>query len=589
MNSNENDSFNEGKYTERDIDVNLSDVSSIHIVEKPIGNSSSDKQRYDKGVTLSSMGVNKRTSSIMTGYTKIKLEDGSYVSESELLTAISRGLELDAENEFVVSRKTGKKVNPSDIGEAIVTAVKKSGTLTLEDSNVISNQETKKVFVKEQGQAQSKPKGIFMLGNGQIQMPNGEYISVGEVEKAIKDYVILSPVEETKPKVEEPGYVSQFVNPTTSEKEMHKFVKTVSAKVKPWAAAISAAVILSLGFGKVSGTEKISTTTIQNNLEYTVSSMSEVDVFEDYGEVLNRIYREVEINDKISVEPGVKYYNSSDYAYVKKPVYGTFEKNPLRPAGEYNVDYISVLNDGRIKYVETQDGKSVLDALENVSNKYGVDISNLEAVIHLGGPVSGWVQLKDLISEEQLTPQKLSTKVVLDKEYTGNIDDFSGNTIDIQTKEGSVKLPVKDQSGNLLADGSAVMGSDGQEYRISSLKLEETEVISEVEERTEPRVVYNLHNIADERALAAGLIAATAPLMTLLTAKKKEKEQEVTEQEYTELLDKYSKNFDKDSAFVRAVNAVHGRKPDWERINISFTGAEAISEMYSKQEGGVKK
>ena len=51
----------------------------------------------------------------------------------------------------------------------------------------------------------------------------------------------------------------------------------------------------------------------------------------------------------------------------------------------------------------------------------------------------------------------------------------------------------------------------------------------------------------------------------------------------------YKEKFDKNSAFVRAINNVNSKKPDWERINISLTGIDAISEIYEKEGGGIKK
>ena len=605
MNDNEYRKFEKDGYNARDLDVDVSKISSINISEEPIGITTKGRERYDKGVTISDGNVTKKTSSILTGYTKLRLKNGSYISEKELLECLRTELSINRANEFVISKKTGKKVNPDIIGNEVVRVVKNSGALQLEDSNTISNQETKKVSVREIGEKESQSKGIFMLGNGQIKMPNGEYISLKEVQEAIANYVILAP-KKTPPIIVDPVIIEDDLipkmpqppeptpeeiintdNELEKEKEVHKVVRRLSAKFRPWAAGISAAMILALGIGMKTGNDKLSMPSIENNLEYSISSINETDIVENYEQVLNRIYNEVEIGQLVSVEPGVKYYRSSDYN--ENTIHGVFGENKIRPAGDYNVDYISVLKEGRIVKVEVGKGQTVLNTLQNVADRFNSDITELEPVIHLGGPVSGWVKLSDLLTEEQLTPQKIETKITLDKEYTGNVENFSGGKIKIQTENGIVELPVMDQDGNLLTDGTTVLGSDGQEYRISSLNMDQEEIIGEETKDDEMHLQYSLHNIVDEHALAAAIIAASAPLMTLLTAKKKETEEEITDEEYKELLETYKEKFDKNSSFVKAINRVNSREPDWERINISLTGVEAISELYTKEGSGIKK
>lgn len=605
MNDNEYRQFEKDGYKSRDLDVDVSKISSINISEEPIGITTNGRERHDKGVTISDGSVTKRTSSILTGYTKLKLKDGSYISEEELLECLNTELSIDKSNEFVISKKTGKRVNPDIIGNEVVRIVKNSGALQLEDSNIISNQEAKKVSVREIGESQSQPKGIFMLGNGQIKMPNGEYISLKEVQEAITNYVILTP-KKTPPIIVDPVIIEDDLipkipqppeptaeniinidNDQEKKKEVYKVVRRLSAKFRPWAAGISAAMILALGIGIKTGNDKLPITNIGNNLEYSISSIDETDIVENYEQILNRVYSDVEIGQSVSVEPGVKYYRSSDYD--ENTIHGVFGENKIRPAGDYNVDYISVLKEGRIVKVEVGKGQTVLNTLQNVADRFNCDIMELEPVIHLGGPVSGWVKLSDVFTEGQLTPQKIETKITFDKEYRGSVENFSGNRIKIQTENGIVELPVMDQEGNLLTGGTTVLGSDGEKYRISSLNIDQEEIIGEETKDDEMHLQYSLHNIVDEHALATAIIAASVPLMTLLTAKKKEKEQEMTDDEYEDLLETYKEKFDKNSSFVRTINIINSKKPDWERINISLTGIEAISEMYDKEGSGIKK
>ena len=63
MNDNEYRKFEKDGYNARDLDVDVSKISSINISEEPIGITTKGRERYDKGVTISDGNVTKKTSS----------------------------------------------------------------------------------------------------------------------------------------------------------------------------------------------------------------------------------------------------------------------------------------------------------------------------------------------------------------------------------------------------------------------------------------------------------------------------------------------------------------------------------------------
>jgi len=188
MNRSEYEELIEKGYTEEEIKVSLDDVSRMEISDSPLG-----PGREDRGVTVrDAEGIEKKTSSIMMGYNKqgIVLENGQYVSWEEVELAINETLSNNKENTVCICKKNGKRIEPAAIVEDILERSIEKTYLTRETSDKISNQQAAEVSIHE-GEKEY-PKGIEMLGNNGIQLPDGKYVSRQEIELALQDYIILT-------------------------------------------------------------------------------------------------------------------------------------------------------------------------------------------------------------------------------------------------------------------------------------------------------------------------------------------------------------------------------------------------------------
>ena len=110
-------------------------------------------------------------------------------------------------------------------------------------------------------------------------------------------------------------------------------------------------------------------------------------------------------------------------------------------------------------------------------------LEDVQIRLHIGNTAdntrTGWIDISELIKEDQVERQVESQEMVVTANYDGVQENFNGSTIEIDTADGKVTLNVVDANGNLLAPGSIVVGSDGKEYQIGSLNLSTVEVMQE--------------------------------------------------------------------------------------------------------------
>lgn len=623
MNQNDYEELLKKGYTEEQIKVALESLSRVSVSPGPMAPNRDDRSVRVKDAS----GKEKRTTSIMMGYNKsgIRLENGEYVSFTEFEEAIKESMASDKEDEVYVCRKTGKKVEPIEIVESIFQdVIKAQSSLVLSEDNVITNQVSKKVVIREPHLNKTINKGILMLGNAGIQLPNGDYVFLPELQVALNDYVkmslkgnpglqeleseekeeepeLLEPEEkEEKPekldpypeKEEEP----EVLDPQPKrekpkrpiEPEKHRVIKRIKKKINLIPLIVGAVAVLLTGFGMK---DQITTKEIQSisqSVDFEAIGISEEEVLETQEEVVRRVASEIETGQKLEVQEGVTYHESSNYKYGGADASGEFGSD-LRKAGNYTVDYISVLYEGKIVQVELDQGKNLGDVLDQVSSDLGVPVSELEPMVHLGGPVSGWVSADDLYRTEELTPQITDTKIVLDESecYNGSIADFQGDSITINNGIDDVSLKVRDEQGNLIEEGSIVVGSDGQEYRMSKLKSEKKTHTDTVEEKTGNELTWSFHNIEKEFALLAGAAAIGA---TLLSSRKKKEMTEMSDGEIDKLVSGAKERFESQSELNKATYIMTVKEPNFETLGQQLINHETtVEEIQKIGSGDVKK
>ena len=370
--------------------------------------------------------------------------------------------------------------------------------------------------------------------------------------------------------------------------ENHKVVKRRKGNFKIWPLVLAAILTALLGFKynqkavTISEIEKIS------SLNYIAYGIREETRLANENEILQRVTSDIKTGDTTEIAKGTNYYASSDYQYGGNSSYGTFGST-VRPEGVYTIDYISIINNGKIDEVVYEQGKNLGNVIEEYCQKNNTDISNLDIKLHIGGPVSGWVNLNDVLNKNDLAPQVKSTKTVLDNRYEGSLrshdeqqllQTLAQNDLHINVDGKDVSLKVVDSNGNLLPQGSTIIGSDGQEYKLTKLSLKNTKELNLYEEKTDKELNWSIQNINKELALliAAGGIVGTY----LVNIKKKETKKdsneldEKTMQEFLEAKKRY-----KDQSIFKKIGIIlDGKKPDWNKIqNMLENGKMSIDDI----------
>lgn len=191
------DSLSEVEYSP--VSIPAEGVSRITLFEASMG-----KGRQDKGINVKdASGVEKRTSNVMVGYNKRGVQFGeTYLSVEEYR---KKALEcLMEDNEDVVcyvERNTGRRfMEPREVVDDIVDSIIGAGPeATLSDNPNITNQDARSVeFGGPNGETQ---RGVFMLGNNTVQMPNGVYVETGTIDSVMGDYAKVTKKETPIPPV----------------------------------------------------------------------------------------------------------------------------------------------------------------------------------------------------------------------------------------------------------------------------------------------------------------------------------------------------------------------------------------------------
>lgn len=250
---------------------------------------------------------------------------------------------------------------------------------------------------------------------------------------------------------------------------------------------------------------------------------------------------------KIDMGEGIDYHESSDYKYGGANKHAEFG-GKFREAGEYNVDYISILNNGHIEQVKYNEGESLGQNLKETADRLGVSISDLESYIHVGGPVSGWVSTDDLV-KFQAGQIKQSENAIIENKLKGQTDNFNGNTISINDNGEEVTLQVVDENGKELKSGSLITGSNGETYRLDSLDTKEITTTKVEQVETGSHLTWSIHNINAETALLA---AAASIVASKLASKKEKKMVTLTEEQIEEKVEMAKSRFTNNSEFEKA-------------------------------------
>lgn len=545
-----------------ELDFNYNDGSKISLYENPIR-----VGRKDKSTFITEGDLSMRSSNIMLGNDNKNLQDGVYVNEDEIKNALSKYLNESSENKVIKSKKTGRKVSVDDILEKTFKCLKDSSSIKLgEKNNKIKNQDSRTVYIKGTGIKKFKRAGILMLGNKGFKLPCGEYILEEELQKALEEYVFSSEKKNTKNEktksseeffkhlegeeitlkssdvkvvdVDEKNIQSQnnedvlkkllSMNSDSSievennnEKKddipnlddlvskKHK-VKRKNKKVLGAALLLASTVAFLITLGVTGGNIK-QKEIVTKSIEYTVQNYEEKEIKETYKELSDRIASSLVIGNDSYFPEKVDYHESSDYDFGGRnnnDIIG----NELREEGNYNVDYFSILKDGKIVYVESSNGKNLKETISKVSKVLNCDEEDLTARIHFGGEkVTGWTDFDDYKNKTGIKR----------KNHTDDV--YLGTTIETMEYNGQNIVTINDDGNKIEVPfenvGDKIDGKNNKSYIVTDIQNKES--LTKENEVSSVDIGFGKDNVSIPLTMAGALAGASFALAHEEEKKKK--------------------------------------------------------------------
>ena len=518
-----------------ELDFNYNDGSKISLYENPIR-----AGRKDKSTFITEGDLSMRSSNIMLGNDNKNLQDGVYVNEDEIKNALSKYLNESSENKVIKSKKTGRKVSVDEILEKTFKCLKDSSSIKLgEKNNKIKNQDSRTVYIKGTGIKNFKRAGILMLGNKGFKLPCGEYILEEELFKHLEgEEITLKPSDVKVVDIDEKNIQSQKneevlkkllnMNADSSieikhneEKKdnipnlddlvskKHK-VKRKNKKVLGSALLLASTVAFLSTLGVTGGNVK-QKEIVTKSIEYTVQNYEEKEIKETYKELSDRVAGSLVIGNDSYFPEGVDYHESSDYDFGGRNNNDTIG-NKLREEGNYNVDYFSILKDGKIVYVESNNGKNLNETINKVSKALNCNEEELQARIHFGGEkVTGWTDFDDYKDKTGIKRKSHIEDVYLGTTI-GIMEDNGKNAVIINDNENKIEVPFE----NI---GDKIDGKNNKSYVVTDIQNKES--VTKENEVSSVDIGFGKDSVSIPLTMAGALAGASLALAHEEEKKKK--------------------------------------------------------------------
>lgn len=486
-----------------EINPNYEGISKINLSSAPMRN---NPKRDDRAVHLTDKNGNSmKTSRLMMGYNKqnIELENGDYLNIDEFMNALKQYLSEQSENTNIVAKKTGKVVSIEDFEKQIRTELKATSTLIIgKGSKKIKHTKNVGISIKDKRMTEAIKKGILFLKKDGLELEHGNYIYIGEIKAALDKYMMQQvqpapsidpssaakqapPTPSPNPVIPSPKPV--IPSPKPEEQPRHPENKPETAKRKNKAkkiiiATITGITILALSVGI--NLDKLTHKQINDYWKVTGQTKISMEIDEQDQQTIDKIL-EKELGDNINVKSGVNYYESSDYKYGGANSQESFG-NPERPAGTYKLSSISIIDPdkGEIEGVSYTENTNLYNFTKQVCEEKNLSLNDVEVMLHIDGPVSGWINAKDLSSAKSDSLVEINHQ---DEYHIHEKNMGAKLTTEFKTAKGEmVTIKVKDENGNNYQAGTEVKGSDGKIYTIEYENETENLVIK-------PKLFEQLH------------------------------------------------------------------------------------------------
>lgn len=542
-----------------ELDFNYNDGSKISLYENPIR-----AGRKDKSTFITEGDLSMKSSNIMLGNDNKNLQDGVYVNEDEIKNALSKYLNESSENKVIKSKKTGRKVSVDEILEKTFKFLKDSSVIKLGEKNSkIKNQDSRTVYIKGTGIKNFKRAGILMLGNKGFKLPCGEYILEEELQNALKEYVFSNEKKDEKPKSSEEFFkhlegeeitlkpsdvkvldidekniknqnnediLNKLLNmnadssieikhneekkddiPNSDDLVSKKHKVKIKNKKFLGTALLLASTVAFLSTLGVTGGNIKQKKIVTKSIEYTVQNYEEKEIKKTYKELSDRIAGSLVIGNDSYFPEGVDYHESSDYDFGGRNNNDTIG-NKLREEGNYNVDYFSILKDGEIVYVESNDGKNLNETINKVSKALNCNEEELQARIHFGGEkVTGWTDFDDYKDKTGI------------KRKSHTEDVYLGTTIEIMEDNGKNAVIINDNENKIEVPfeniGDKIDGKNNKSYVVTDIQNKES--ITKENEVSNVDIGFGKDSVSIPLTMAGALAGASLALAHEEEKKKK--------------------------------------------------------------------
>lgn len=485
-------------------------------------------EREDKSVVITSNGQTKQVSSMMFGYNKakIKLKDGNFANSEELMNAMKEAVARQEKGTIVVNSK-GEKLTAEKMEELISVVVEAAGKVVIGgQSSKITNQ-TAPTWGVEGPTGKVHSKGAVFLGNGQIKLPSGEYVSVDELNQAISDYMIVVPKKEepipVPPKPIEP-------QPQTFEQDKKKLLK-VTRKYKnnasKWLAGLAATLAIVLAIGTTTKPIEVVETFDRSMVEYemTHSEVTEEGIEQIKQDMINQFC----MGGNVFVEDSKTFRVTSNPEDSRTKTMGEEFTRESKTEGDYRISGFAVWHDGKLyDYIEDFNGKltdpTIGQYIDDVCMAYNLPKDEIDFMVHVGvshdNTRLGWIDVSELVNQDELNFEIIDYIAENTHNFKDTIDNFTGTTVTLSN--GDV-ISVYNPDGTLIQPGQTIVSEKGVEYTVNNFELTTTKesVTNIVGE--EKQLVFDL--TAPEIAIAMSPLVAALALGIANHKKNKKAEQ----------------------------------------------------------------
>ena len=360
------------------------------------------------------------------------------------------------------------------------------------------------------------------------------------------------------------------------KKEDEDFVKVVRVekhfqnRITAWLCGAAVALILASGLSIDKPIKNVDVQTssivVTQTLQYSLTEQLKEFGYEDKL-IESMVYKfaadyNFSIGDSMNLKPGTDayYYGNETGRSItiggQQAITGFCLYSPSDVNNKYEYSFYEDRNlDGNPERTNV-DGitKKVDVSIDDFLSKLDSSNYNLDDVrFSLCFGHKGWVDFSDLISineeKQQVNVQQLVEICKDGATYEGIQEDAKSNYITITSADGSnIQIPIVDEDNKQLPNGSRVLGSDGREYVISSLKTvteEKTETIIPTESiEGDSKLKWNILDCELAAGLAPLALAAGFAIASKLKNEKYKKDPNFFKFENEEDYAKFKNDFE---------------------------------------------